>query len=115
MEDKVKIRTNFIGSIFILLSILTLLGGLYTIGFWLLLLCWGAYCIANKKREFVGLIHVNIYRGIYLSLCVVSVIIWFNFGAIYGLSWCIASFAFSITDPYLRVVYSLGGLFGAFS
>jgi len=112
VEDKIKVRTNFLGPILLLFGGFIAIAGYYSIGLSVPLLLLGGYCLVTKEREFLGLASLATYRVIYIALMVLAAIVWHFIGTQYAMSFLLGGILFACSEPLFQKLLSILGLLG---
>ncbi len=101
-KTQVNVRTKFVGVVSLFVGFVSALGLHFTIGIWAPLLVLGIYCLKSRKREFLGLIPLKVYRAIYLSLAIVGITVHMVFGVNIAISFYVGSIIVIMTEPRVQ-------------
>ena len=110
MNQKIKVRVNFVAVVLLLIAIPLTIGGIYTLGVVIPMVSVAIYCLYSKRVDFVGLIPIRIYRLMYVACLIVGGLIYVIQGGGVAISWLISAIVIALAEPYVRFVLSLGGL-----
>lgn len=113
--NKHRIRPNFLGTIFIVIGVVTLLGGFYTIGLWLPLFIASSILFLSNSENILEILPVKTYQLVFFLVVTIGFLVNIFFGFLPSISWYFVAFILSMSFKAVRHIFTILGFAGIFT
>ena len=109
-----KISPKFLASILLMLSLLLLIGGGYTVGLWLPMAAFAIVLFFTKSENVINMIPYSSLKMSFFIFIAVGIIMYFWAAPAFSISWFVAALIFSVSFRCVRLLLGIIGLAGLF-
>ena len=107
-----KLRPKFLAAILILLGVVFLIGGLYTLGLWLPMFLASIPLLVTSSDNVIGVIPIKVIQITFLLMLISGVVIHSIYGVAAAVGWYLTASLLSISFRVVRIALVAVGFIG---